>query len=52
LKNLVGDKPLLAKLRETFDEQSKVVKFQMPKGFTESDNPSPNPRRKPRAKAS
>ena len=39
LKNLAGDKALVAKLRTEFDAQAKAVKFQMPVIPTEVDKP-------------
>jgi hypothetical protein len=46
LKNLVGDKALLKKLRTTFDAESKAVKFQMPEIPTEKQRPAGNKQRK------
>jgi arylsulfatase A-like enzyme len=40
LKNLVDDKPLLNKLRNTFDVESEAVKFRMPQIPAERDKPA------------
>ena len=46
IKNLVGDKSLVKKLRSTFDAEAKSVKFQMPKIPTKPNNPPANVKKK------
>jgi arylsulfatase A-like enzyme len=45
LKNLVGGKVLLSKLRSTFEAESKAVKFRMPKIPTEPKKTTAGPKR-------
>jgi arylsulfatase A-like enzyme len=52
LKNLVGDKARLKKLRETFDAEAKAVQFSMPEIPTEKQRPrADTPKKKRNAKA-
>ena len=48
LKNLVGDKALVEKLKATFDAEAKAVKFKMPENVDTSDKPEAAPQKQRR----